>query len=120
MKICPKCSTNKDATEFYIRRNGTELSSYCKLCTNNQTLERQRQLKKQAVQYKGGKCIICNYSKYLGALEFHHLDPNEKDFSLGNCKLTSFEKVRFELDKCVLLCANCHREVHAGLIVLSN
>jgi formate-dependent nitrite reductase cytochrome c552 subunit len=48
-------------------------------------------------------------------LEFHHRDPTQKDFSLGHAKMTNFEKVKSELDKCDLLCANCHREEHARL-----
>ena len=57
------------------------------------------------------------YNKYIGALGFHHLDPNQKDFSIGSKGYTrSFDKVKKELDKCICVCANCHREIHAGLI----
>lgn len=78
---------------------------------------RRKKIKEMAVEYKGGKCIYCKYNKYIGALEFHHLDPNEKDFSLsdkGYCR--SWEIVKKELDKCVLVCSNCHKEIHAGII----
>jgi len=78
---------------------------------------RRHKVKQMAIDYKGGCCQECGYDKYNGALEFHHLDPNEKDFSLGykgHC--TAWEKVKKELDKCVLLCSNCHKEVHASLI----
>lgn len=74
---------------------------------------RRRKIKQQAVDYKGGKCQQCGYDKCVGALDFHHRDPSEKDFSiaaLGNCR--AWEVVKKELDKCDLLCANCHREVH--------
>lgn len=74
-------------------------------------------LKYQCVEYKGGKCFICSYDKCIKALEFHHLDPTQKDFSISTIS-KSFETVKSELDKCVLLCANCHREVHAGLRML--
>ena len=80
-------------------------------------IKRRKKVKQMAIDYKGGCCEVCGYNKYNGALEFHHLDPNEKDFGLGEkgyC--TSWVKVKSELDKCVMLCANCHREVHAGLI----
>lgn len=75
----------------------------------------RKRLKVKAVEYKGGKCMYnnCGYNKCISALEFHHLNPNEKDFSLserGNC--VSWEKVKVELDKCILVCANCHREIH--------
>lgn len=76
-------------------------------------VNRRRKIKQLAIEYKGGSCVKCRYNKYYGALEFHHLDPNEKDFSIsksGHC--TSWEKVKIELDKCILVCANCHREIH--------
>ena len=116
---CPCCKNNLPLNAFYARRGKDGSSVYCKECTSNQTLKRQRELKEQAIQYKGGKCSVCDYNKYQGALEFHHLDPSKKDFSISQVRNTSFnDKIKAELDKCVLLCANCHREVHAGLIEL--
>ena len=66
-----------------------------------------------AVEYKGGKCVRCGYKKCVRALEFHHLDPDGKDFpvsSRGACK--SWERIKEELGKCILVCANCHAEIH--------
>lgn len=114
-KICPACKRELPWTAFYRRRQGTQPNVYCKPCTTRQVLQRQHALKRKACDYKGGKCARCGYDRYVGALEFHHLDPGEKDFSLSRSKLTSFDKVKAELDKCVLLCANCHREEHARL-----
>lgn len=74
--------------------------------------ESYRQLKVRAVQYKGGKCEVCGYAKYIGALDFHHRDPNTKDFAISS-KNVKWETLVGELDKCRLLCANCHREIHA-------
>lgn len=72
-----------------------------------------------AIEYKGGACQICGYSKYQGALDLHHIDPTEKDFSLGHKGYTrSWERIREELDKCILLCATCHREVEGGITQL--
>ncbi len=70
-------------------------------------------LKERAVEYLGGHCQICKYDRCVSALEFHHVDPREKDFEVS-AKM-GWAVVRPELDKCVLLCANCHRAVHAGL-----
>lgn len=70
--------------------------------------------KKLAVEYLGGKCISCGYNKYYGALEFHHRDPAEKDYSWVKLRLRSWDSITTELDKCDLLCANCHREYHAS------
>lgn len=67
-----------------------------------------------AIDYKGGRCEKCGYSSCIDALEFHHRDSLGKDFSISEKGYTrSWAKVREELDKCILLCANCHREIHA-------
>jgi 5-methylcytosine-specific restriction endonuclease McrA len=69
------------------------------------------------VEYKGGCCVRCGYKKYQGALEFHHTDPNEKDFNPSQLKNYSFnERLKNELDKCILVCSNCHREIHDEII----
>lgn len=116
-RTCPFCKEEKPITDFYNRRNGKGTSSYCKSCTNMQTVLRQRNLKQQCIEYKGGSCISCGYNKYPGALDFHHLDPSEKDFNLGDVKHYSFtDKIKQELDKCILLCSNCHREIHGDYL----
>lgn len=81
----------------------------------SQTLYYRKKIKIQLVEYKGGKCENCGYNKCLDALDFHHRDPNKKDFGIGG-KTKSIDKMKKEADKCVLVCANCHREIHAGLI----
>ena len=88
-------------------------------CKNKYFVDRKRRkLKLDAIQYKGGKCEKCGYDKCPAAFDFHHKDPNEKEFGLaahGHTK--SWDKVKEEIDKCMLLCANCHREVHYELTV---
>ena len=88
----------------------------CKSCNNIRSSKYVVQRKLDCIKYKGGKCSICGYNKYYGALEFHHLDPNMKEN--GKQAITNIKKefLYEELDKCVLLCSNCHREVHANLI----
>lgn len=112
-RYCPYCETYKEIEEFYARR-GTNSSGWCRQCVAKQTIERGRKLKADCVEYKGGKCQKCGYNKCQGALDFHHRDPKEKDFSIckkyGCRKIT--DRIRRELDKCDLLCANCHREQH--------
>lgn len=108
------CGRNLLLEEFHQRRDKVGVTPYCKSCTNKQSMVRQQKLKAQAVEYKGGKCYRCGYSKYIGALEFHHLDATQKDFAISQSKQTSFEQIKNELDKCILVCANCHREVHAA------
>ena len=81
---------------------------------------RRRKLRKMAIYHAGGKCQICGYNKSIRALTFHHLDPTKKDFGLSDRGLTrSWDKTLKEIDKCALLCANCHAEVHDGLAALS-
>ena len=77
---------------------------------------RKRKIKNMLIEYKGGKCQKCGYDKCQGALQFHHRNPQEKEFGLSNFNLNdtnfSIEKIYEEVDKCDLLCANCHFEVH--------
>ena len=76
--------------------------------------KRRKKVRQMAVEYKGGRCERCGYSKCIEALEFHHANPSGKDFSISDNGYTrGWSKVREELDKCILLCANCHREIHA-------
>lgn len=65
-------------------------------------------------QQRGGKCERCGYNKYLGALEFHHIDPSKKEFTIGDSNFRLKECVE-EIKKCVLICSNCHKELHANL-----
>ena len=74
---------------------------------------KRKRIKEQAVEYLGGECQCCGYNKCIEALEFHHKNPEEKEFAIsvtGNTR--SWDKVKNELDKCMLLCSNCHREEH--------
>jgi 5-methylcytosine-specific restriction endonuclease McrA len=76
-------------------------------------------VKELLVAEAGGHCAICGYDRYLGALQFHHLDPAKKSFHLGVAGLTrSLKAMRAEAAKCVLLCSNCHAEVEGGVASL--
>src|SRR5215211_263348 len=80
---------------------------------------RREKVRLTAVEYKGGRCQVCGYNKCIEALEFHHLDPTQKDFGISHKGYTrSWAKVKEEVDKCILLCANCYREVHSGKLQL--
>lgn len=77
---------------------------------------RRKKIRAMAVTYKGGKCQICGYDRCVEALEFHHASPTGKDFGISSKGYTrSWKRVQEELDKCVMLCANCHREAHSKL-----
>ena len=88
----------------------------CRKCRVEAVDRRRKLLKSMALEYKGGCCSKCGYNKCISALEFHHLDPSQKDFSLSSDGHTrSWETTKIELDKCILVCANCHREIHTGI-----
>jgi hypothetical protein len=109
MCSCVKCGKN-----YVYVRNGDTLSK----CTACGQRGRHRKFKIWAVEYKGRKCFCCGYSKCMRSLDFHHLDPNTKEFEITNMYNRSKENAMKELDKCVLLCKNCHGEVHEGILEL--
>ena len=75
--------------------------------------KRRRKVRKWPFNIKGGRCSHCGYDRCIEALDFHHLDPTQKDFGISSKGYTrSWEKIHKELDKCILVCANCHRELH--------
>jgi hypothetical protein len=89
--------------------------AFCSLaCKNSHNVQKRRyRVKLKAIAYKGGKCECCGYDKCMDALEFHHDDASEKEFSISSAAgTTSWDKITIELDKCRMLCANCHRESH--------
>lgn len=92
----------------------------CKTCRNRAVANQRLKNKSKLVAHFGGKCICCGYNKYEGALEFHHKDPKEKDFQLGTSRSKAYNKMLAEAEKCILVCSNCHKEIHAGLIKLED
>ncbi len=108
---CKRTSCKKQARKNTYRGH---VPSYCsKACKNVDKVHDLRKRRKQeAVTYLGGACRRCGYSKCLEALQFHHRDPKRKDFVLSAAMTRSFTRIKAELDKCDLLCANCHAEVH--------
>jgi hypothetical protein len=91
----------------------------CLKCRSEAVARRRRNGKRTLVEEAGGKCLICGYDRYQGALQFHHVDPATKEFVVSRRGVTrSIEELRAEAKKCVLLCANCHAEVEAGIAVL--
>lgn len=104
-------------TEFAKRQNGNKIRWKCLKCETEAVQKRREKIKIMAIAYKGGKCQCCGYDKCVQALEFHHIDPTQKDFGLGAKGYTrSWDKNKEELDKCVMVCANCHREIHYNII----
>ena len=73
--------------------------------------------KHRLVEAMGSACVCCGYKKSEWALEPHHLEPTQKEFSLGGARanIVSWARIASEAKKCVLLCSNCHKEVHQGI-----
>jgi transposase len=91
----------------------------CLQCRAERVAQRRRDVKATLVGEAGGRCQVCGYERCIGALQFHHIDPREKRFhiALGGVA-RSLERARSEARKCVLLCANCHAEVEAGVVTI--
>lgn len=107
-KICPKHGEYEHVEERsgYFR---------CKRCRNDGVIARRRQVKEQLIRDAGGKCSRCGYNKCVGALEFHHVEPEKKEYAISTSgKTLGYKTMKKEAEKCVLLCANCHREVEYG------
>jgi transposase len=111
-RVCPK----HGKTVFVLRPEG---GFRCGKCRMEAVGRWRRRVKQRLVDRAGGACQLCGYRRYLGALQFHHIDPGSKAFSISrNGTTRSYDEVCAEADKCVLLCANCHAEVEAGLTEL--
>ena len=105
-KVCKK----HGLTDFVLEGRGYYR---CRKCRSEGVSRRRKKIKRMAVEYKGGKCEICGYNKCIDALDFHHTD-SKKEFGVGEKGHTrSWNKVKEEIDKCILVCANCHREIHS-------
>ena len=143
---CSECKPNriktpsikpiKVITKNFCKTCGEEIPKrkrYCKDCIGKRERERMKNNnynydyvlnwrndnKRQAVDYLGGKCKVCGYNKCTRSLQFHHLTPSEKEMTISkNINKMKFEKLKPELDKCILVCSNCHGEIHDGLIIL--
>lgn len=108
-RICINCGRIFHSRDGKIRKN----CSYCSV------KKHRYKIKVMAVEYKGGKCSRCGYRKSIRALEFHHLDPEHKEFCIAGSHL-SWESIRKELDKCDIVCSNCHAEIEEELDSLSS
>jgi hypothetical protein len=110
------CSVHGEAE--FVQRGDTG-TWRCVPCRAEAVTDRRRRVKAILVEEAGGRCATCGYDRCMAALQFHHVDPKTKHFSLGRKGVArSLERARAEARKCVLLCANCHAEVEAGVLGL--
>jgi hypothetical protein len=115
---CADCNQHLTIECFGVHNRMTRdrkmlrVSNICKKCDALRYVNRKRCLKEQAVKYKGGCCSKCGYNTCLRSLDFHHLDDKIKEFSISSYVGMNFEDIKTELDKCILVCRNCHGEIH--------
>lgn len=128
-KTCARCKKELPVTDFYIvRKQGAHprFNSYCKACFKEYrrgkytargyytkyTARRQIERRVWLEEYKTSRgCCTCG-EKHPACLEFHHIDPSQKLLSLSSGTLCSFDKVKAEIEKCIIQCSNCHRKHH--------
>jgi 5-methylcytosine-specific restriction endonuclease McrA len=111
--ICDTCGVSKPDSDFYYRKDRSNHHKNCKQCVLNRQYDLNSSTKDKCIEYKGGQCSACGYKKYSGSLDFHHLDKHTKEMNIAYLMRKSWDKIQPELDKCILLCSNCHREEHA-------
>jgi len=109
MKNCTYCQLPVEENDSYKAKPGVH-----KRCWKSRTYQlKLKVLYEYMLKHTGGKCSRCGYDEYLGALCFHHKDPLQKDRTWR--KQWAKEKLYKELDKCEILCMNCHAKVHADM-----
>ena len=135
MKKCNKCNTYKDINDYHKRKASKDgHNGICKNCRKEIDAYsylfkegRKQQIRSNSIKktkyntdlvfrYKRFKgCLFCNEKEPI-ALDFHHKDPNEKDYNVGQCKTLSLKTLKNEIRKCIVICSNCHRKLHANII----
>lgn len=90
-------------------------TAFCsKGCKSKHFTRKNRQIvKEKAMKLMGNACQLCGYDRCKDALHFHHKNPKEKSFRLSDGQTRSWKRVKKELEKCILVCANCHAEIHS-------
>jgi len=112
------CTCELCGKEYYYTRKDRR-GATTKMCASCKASRFRQNIKLRAIEALGGKCQGCGYDKCVQALHFHHLDPSKKGFALSSAN-RGWGVIKKEIDKCVLVCANCHAEIHAGIRVIDH
>ena len=106
--LCKECGKPKKFTG-----TGKNAAWRCRVCSEKKSTKKKFIVKSRIVEELGGCCNRCGYSKYQSAMEFHHIDKDAKDFTISDKRrVVLTEQVVMELDKCILVCSNCHSKIH--------
>ena len=114
-EICDKEFETDSKSRLYCYNCSRESKRSDNSTRKHQKTILRRSMKLQAIKLLGGKCSICGYNKCVDALEFHHENPKEKDFKLGSGNTMSWKEYKKEALKCILVCSNCHKEIHSKI-----
>lgn len=118
IKICQICNSKFDtnsSTRIYCYQSSGDSTRKNNTTRKHQKTTLRRSMKLQVIKLLGNKCCLCGYNKCIDALEFHHENPNEKEFKLGSGNTMSWKDYKKEALKCILVCSNCHKEIHSEL-----
>jgi len=100
--------------EWLVERPGAGIGRGDRACRTESVVRRRARVRFQLIEEAGGRCLLCGHDRKMAALQFHHVDPTTKLFTLRNGDTRSLKRMRAEAAKCILLCANCHAEVESG------
>ena len=114
-EICEEKFETKSSTRIYCYKCSGDSTRQDNNTRKHQKTILRRSMKLQAVKLLGGKCCKCGYDRCIDALEFHHENQDEKEFKLGSGNTMSCENYKSEALKCILVCSNCHKEIHSKL-----
>jgi hypothetical protein len=109
---CGRCGET-DPAKFYGHKR-----RMCGPCHNAYNTKQGQDKRLRAVKELGGKCCVCGFDRYLCSLDLHHREPKSKDPKFRSIRGWSWERIAIELEKCILLCKNCHAAIHNGFLKL--
>jgi len=110
---CYDCETYRIKDDF--SPNSLKVYGRCRDCSGKHDIERARVFKKRAIEHLGGRCVDCGFKGHYASFEFHHEKPEEKEMNWNKMRKKSWINLLPELNKCILLCSNCHGVVHCKL-----
>lgn len=108
-KVCPICGKT-----FTPKSAAASQRICCYDCMPNGIQLTRGMFLAKIKEQRGGRCVRCGYNKCIKALEFHHIDPSQKDFTISNDHFKLLDAIE-ESKKCILICSNCHKELHDNL-----
>lgn len=115
-KYCTSCKRILDESSFRKDMKAKISLYWCTECIKKHpSRDYAKNRKQRIIDYMGGKCVRCGYNKCQNALDIHHRDPSKKDLNFRKLKLKINDDLKKELENCILVCATCHREIHAGM-----